>query len=79
MAENTSRIQAFKDEMRSLFEKYQVEMEVETSDCVEVEMDVETSNYVKGIVFYMGGEIYQTVPFEDFKLYGRTFIASDFK
>ena len=67
---NTSRIQAFKDEMRVLFEKY------------NAEVDIETSGYVEGIVFYMGGYKDSTgefIPFEDFKIYGSTLLPSDFK
>ena len=67
---NDSRIKAFKNEMKALFEKYQVEMEVETS------------HYIEGIVFYMGGDKDSTgevIPFEEFKIYGSTLLPSDFK
>ena len=70
MAQNNSRIQAFKEEMKAVFEKYQVEMEIETS------------YYVEGIMFYMGGDKDSTgefIPCEEFKIYGSTLLPSDFK
>lgn len=69
---NVSRIQAFKDEMAALLEKYQVTVEI-----VE-----DGSGYVHGLEFTIGGFTNSTgehIRYEDFDLNGRTFTADDFK
>lgn len=69
---NVTRIQAFKNEMATLLEKYQVEM-----DLIE-----DRDGYVNMIEFTFDGYTDlagEWIPYEYFDLYGRSFTAKDFK